>query len=308
MFVKRNVSKLKNNFRRNNNLTLYFLIAPAFLSLLVWYYYPVAKSFIMSLYSWDGFLSARFIGLSNYKEALTDPDFWMAMRNMLIILIFKLTIPFIIPFLVAELIMSIKSKWARDLYRTVLIIPMVVPVVVWALMWRNIYDYSNGFLNVFLKYIGLEVLVRNWLNDPVTALGAILFISFPFVSSIALLIFSAGIEAIPTSIYDAVKIDGANVFKRLTHIDIPFCIPQFRFLAITSFAGIIADYTAVLLLTQGRPMNRTLVPGYYIYRYSTTDMRYGYSSAVALMLIILILIITFLFQKYMKSETEYYAK
>jgi multiple sugar transport system permease protein len=103
-------------------------------------------------------------------------------------------------------------------------------------------------------------------------------------------------------------VDGISVWRRIRHIDIPFCIPQFRFLLVTSFAGIIANYTSVLLLTQGRPLNHTLLPGYYLYRASAGDQRYGYASAVSLVLIVFILALTFFAQRYLKSGTEFSAR
>jgi len=147
----------------------------------------------------------------------------------------------------------------------------------------------------------------DWLNEPATALGALLFIGFPFVSSTALLFFSAALEDIPRDIYDAARVDGVPHWLRIRHIDIPFCVPQFRFLEITSFAGIIANYTSVLLLTQGRPLNHTLLPGYYLYRASAGDQRFGYASAVSLVLVVFILLLTLLVQRHVRSETEFEA-
>ena len=286
---------------------LYVLVAPAVITLGVWYYYPVIHSFIMSLFDWDGFLTARFIGLQNFAELFTDPEFWTSLRNMAIVLAFSLTIPFLVPFLAAELITELESRRWRQLYRTLLVLPVVVPSVIWILMWRTIYDPTTGALNRFIRLFGNPDFSLNWLNDPSTALGALLFIGFPFVSSTALLFFSAALEDIPRDILDAARVDGVPRWKRIRHIDLPFCLPQFRFLEITSFAGIIANYTSVLLLTQGRPLNRTLLPGYYLYRASAGDQRFGYASAVSLVLVAFILMITVVVQRRVRSDTEFTA-
>jgi len=172
-------------------------------------------------------------------------------------------------------------------------------------MWRNIYDPTNGALNRFIRLFGQPDFSLNWLNEPATALGALLFIGFPFVSSTALLFFSAALEDISRDIYDAARVDGVPRWQRIRHIDVPFCVPQFRFLVITSFAGIIANYTSVLLLTQGRPLNHTLLPGYYLYRASAGDQRFGYASAVSLVLVVFILLVTVLVQRHVRSETEF---
>jgi raffinose/stachyose/melibiose transport system permease protein len=286
---------------------LYLLVAPAVLSLAVWYYYPVIHSFVMSLFDWDGFLTARYIGLQNFAELFTDPDFWTSLRNMALVLAFSLTIPFIVPFLAAELICELRSRRWREIYRALLVLPVVVPSVIWILMWRNIYDPTTGALNRFIRMFGQPGFSLDWLNEPTTALGALLFIGFPFVSTTALLFFSAALEDVPRDIYDAARVDGVPRWQRIRHIDIPFCVPQLRFLEITSFAGIIANYTSVLLLTQGRPLNHTLLPGYYLYRASAGDQRFGYASAVSLVLVAFILLITVLVQRYVRSGTEFTA-
>ena len=299
-------SSLRRESRRRDS-TLYLLVAPAIVTLGAWYYYPVIHSFVMSLFDWDGFLTARYVGLQNFVELFTDPDFWTSLRNMALVLAFRLTVPFVVPFIAAELIAELHSKRWRELYRTFMVLPVVVPSVIWILMWRNIYDPTTGALNRFIRLFGQPGFSLDWLNEPATALGALLFIGFPFVSSTALLFFSAALEDIPRDIYDAARVDGVPHWLRMRHIDIPFCVPQFRFLEITSFAGIIANYTSVLLLTQGRPLNHTLLPGYYLYRASAGDQRFGYASAVSLVLVVFILLLTVLVQRHVRSETEFEA-
>jgi raffinose/stachyose/melibiose transport system permease protein len=299
-------SSLRRESRRRDS-TLYLLVAPAIVTLGAWYYYPVIHSFVMSLFDWDGFLTARYVGLQNFVELFTDPDFWTSLRNMALVLAFSLTVPFVVPFIAAELIAELHSKRWRELYRTFMVLPVVVPSVIWILMWRNIYDPTTGALNRFIRLFGQPRFSLDWLNEPATALGALLFIGFPFVSSTALLFFSAALEDIPRDIYDAARVDGVPHWLRVRHIDIPFCVPQFRFLEITSFAGIIANYTSVLLLTQGRPLNHTLLPGYYLYRASAGDQRFGYASAVSLVLVVFILLLTVLVQRHVRSETEFEA-
>ena len=286
----------------------YALIGPAVVSLAIWYYFPVLQSFAMSLFDWDGLSSGSFVGLANYVEIFTDPAFWTSMKNMAIVVAFSLTVPVFAPFLAAELIHALDSAKLRSFFRAALVLPIVVPSVVWILMWRNIYDPTTGALNMFLRELIDPSFSFGWLTDPRTALGAILFIGFPFVANTSLLIFSAGLEDIPSDIFDAAELDGLSFWDRIRYIDIPFSIPQFRFIVVTSFAGIIANYTAVLLLTQGRPMDKTLVPGYYLYRASASDQRFGLAAAVGLTLIALILTLTFFTQKYLKSDMEYEAK
>jgi ABC-type sugar transport system permease subunit len=261
----------------------------------------------MAFFDWDGLSAGQFLGLDNFFEIATDPVFWTAMANMVIVLVFSLTVPLFIPFFAAEAIHHLDSRRLRNFFRTAMVLPVVVPSVVWILLWRNIYDPTNGLINRFVRAVFDPQFNQTWLSDPHTALGAILFIGFPFVSSTALLIFAAGLEDIPTDVYDASKLEGLTFWQRLRHIDLPFCVPQFRLIVVSSFSGIIANYTAVLLLTQGRPLNTTMVPGYYLYR-AGAEQRFGLAAAVGLCLIALILVLTVLLQRYLKSDLEYEAK
>jgi raffinose/stachyose/melibiose transport system permease protein len=294
--------------KRRFDARCYALVAPAVLSLALWYYVPVLQSFGLSLFDWDGVTSGKYVGLSNYTEILSDPVFWRSLGNMAIVLAFSLTVPFFAPFVAAELVGGLASRRLRAFFRSAMVLPVVVPSVVWILMWRSIYDPTNGALNRFFRAVGAGELARNWLSDPATALGALLFIGFPFVSNTALLIFSAALDDIPQDIYDAARIEGIPLLRRIASIDLPFCVPQLRLLAVTSFAGIIANYTSVLLLTQGRPLNRTMLPGYYLYRASASEQRFGLASAVGLVLIILILILTLASQRFLRSSLEYEAR
>jgi raffinose/stachyose/melibiose transport system permease protein len=288
---------------------LYGLIIPAVASLGLWYYFPVIQSFVMSFFDWDGFLTANFLGLDNYAALMTDGVFWTSIGNMFFVLCFSLTVPFLVPFVTAELIAALRSRRAREFFRAALVLPVVVPSVVLILMWRQIYEPTHGLLNEIIRTLaGRPDFAVDWLNEPNLALAALLFIKFPFVSNTALLIYSAAIEDIPTEIYDAARLEGLSFWQRMRFIDIPYCIPQFRFLIVTGFSAIIADYTSVLLLTQGKPLNRTMLPGYYLYQLSTGNQRYGYASAIALLLIILILVITFFVRKYVRSDMEHRAK
>jgi len=295
------------NNKKHPTWAYYGLVAPAALSLLLWYYVPVVQSFAMAFFDWDGLAVGNFLGLDNFVEIATDPVFWTAMGNMVIVLIFSLTIPLFVPFLAAEAIHHLDSRRLRDLFRTAMVLPVVVPSVVWILLWRNIYDPTNGLINVFVRAAFVPGFNQGWLSDPHTALGALLFIGFPFVSSTALLIFSAGLEDVPTEVYEASRLEGLSFWQRLRHVDLPYSLPQFRLIIVSSFAGIVANYTAVLLLTQGRPLNATMVPGYYLYR-AGAEQRFGLAAAVGLCLIVLILVLTAVLQRYIKSDLEYEAK
>lgn len=288
-------------------LPIYAMALPALILLAIWFYYPVLNSLRMAFFDWDGFMSMTYVGWNNFKFIFQDKYFWMALRNMVYFLLFGLTFPFLMPFLTAELICALKSKAARTFYRTIFLLPSVVPAVVSILLWRFIYDYS-GPLNRILNAVGLGFAAHNWLVDPGVALLAVLFVGFPFAGGTALLIYTAGLENIPADVHDSAKIDGVNVRQRIWHIDIPFSIPSFRYIIVTSLTGILANFVVVLLLTNGGPLYRTTVPGYYLYDKAFGVIpQYGLACAVGLLLIGFSLGLAALTQRCLRSDTEYYA-
>ena len=294
--------------RMINTTPFYLLVLPAFILLAIWFYYPVINSMRMAFYDWDGFLSANYVGWSNFKTIFADKYFWMSVRNMAFFLLFGFTFPFLMPFLTAELICSLRCKGVRTFYRLVFLLPSVVPAVVSILLWRFIYD-NSGPLNRILTGLGLDFAAHNWLVDPRVALLAVMFVGFPFAGGTAMLIYTAGLENIPSEIYDSAKMDGVNTWRRILHIDIPFSVPSFRYIIITGLTGIFANFVVVLLLTNGGPLFRTTVPGFYLYDKAFGVIpQFGMACAVGLLLILFSLALAALTQRYLKSDTEYYAE
>jgi len=193
----------------------YLFLLPTFVLLIVLWYYPAFLGFYESLFHWDGWKINRFIGFANYRRIATDPYFHMALKNVSIILLFRLTLPILMPLVVAELIYNLRSARLRSVLRVAFLIPALVPGMVSILLWRFIYHPQQGVLNNLLTMAGLEHLRQTWLGNPKLALPAVLFMGFPFVSGITVLIYLAGLENISTEIIDASIVDGARRLRRV---------------------------------------------------------------------------------------------
>lgn len=286
----------------------YLLLAPSFALLFTFIYYPAGLALVMSFFDWQPPIRADFVGLLNFQRVLADPMFWNSWRNLLWIVLWTFTVPFAMPFIVAETIFNLRSRSSQQFYRMVILIPTLVPGMVTLQLWRWIYSYPNGGLNLLLKAVGLNELVKPWLGTVSTALPAILFMGFPWIVGSAPLIYLAGLMNIPTEIIDASKIDGCSTIRRILAIDIPQILGQARLFLTFGIIGVFQGFGAQLVLTQGGPYGATMVPGMYLYikafgieRFTKNYPQLGEACAVGVMLFLLISVFSYLGQKYVRT-------
>jgi ABC-type sugar transport system permease subunit len=294
---------------------VYLMLVPSFGLLLLFTYYPAAVAMIESFFDWKPGIRNTFVGLYNYKRVLTDRVFWFSFRNVLIIAIWKFSLPFAIPILVAEGIFNLKSKRAKEIYRLAILIPILVPGIVNLMLWKWIYSAPDGGLNLILSAAGLGELVKPWLGTRATALPAILFMGFPWVVGTAPLIYLAGLLNISGEVIDASLIDGCSTLRRIISIDLPHLLPQVRLFLIFGIIDVIQSFGGPLALTRGGPGISTMVPGLYLYKFAfgleRDEKSYtlmGAACAVGVILFVIIFILTFFANRFTRtSGVEYEA-
>ncbi len=291
----------------------YYFILPTFALLAVFSYYPPLRAIYQSFTIWDGSVVSIWVGFDNFQELfLHDPFLWASMRNMGILLVANILKTVIPPFLCAELIHNLRQSRGRYTFRMLFVVPMVVPGIVGILLWQFIYGGETGALNQFLKLVGeidglafVADWARPWLGNAKYALGSLIFMGAPWISGIGMLIFLAGLQNIPESIYEAARIEGISPLKRMLYIDVPLVMGQIKLLTTLAIIGTIRGYEAVLVMTQGGPGFSTYVPGYHMYKQAFTYGRYGYACAVGMILFVLILFFVYINNKFLKSDVEY---
>ncbi len=254
-------------------------------------YYPFFSAFGHSLTAWNG-LGAYWIGLDNFTELFKDSLFLGSLGTVAIVAIVNIIKTVTMPFLAAELVFTLKNSRTAYLFRFFFVIALVIPQVTYILLWKYIYSFTDGPLNMALTSLGLGFLKQDWLGDPRIALGAVLAVGFPFVEAFAFLIYLAALQGIPSSIYDASSMDGANAFHRIMRIEVPILIPQFIVLVNLSFIGSLQGFYNIMILTDGGPGFSTLVPGLYMYKSGFEYVRFGYASAIAVILFLLIAVLS----------------
>lgn len=278
----------------NKYKTAYLLLLPTFTLIIIFAYIPIFTAMTRAFTDWNVFSpEIHFNGLDNFKKMIEEGYFLAGLKNLLIMIFFNLLKFTTIPFLAAELVYHLKNDKAKYYSRLLFVVPMVVPMVVTALMWQNIYDPNIGLLNQLLEVVGLENLQHVWLGDSKTALGAIIFMGFPFIDAFAFLVYYGGLLNIPQELFEAAKIDGSNGFWNLLYIHIPLISPQFKIIIMLQFIATIQNFAPILILTGGGPGTSTYVPGLELYYNATVFGNYGYACALGLVMFVAIAIVTY---------------
>jgi len=283
-------------------LTGLLFVMPALVLTLLFDYYPILSGVYHAFYRWDGAQTEKFVGFDNFVEIFQDRVFWISVKNMAIILVSHILL--MIPTIVACIVLfRLRSGRSQYLYRLLFCIPMVVPMLVTMLLWQFMYNPQFGFFNQLLDAVGLDEYKQLWLGDPDLALGSLLFMGFPWINTIAALIYLGGLQGVDGSIWDAAKMDGVGPITQALRIELPLIKGQFKLNMVGVISGTITGYGTQLVLTNGGPGNSTLVPGLYMYqRAFGGNTEFGYASAVGLLLFGIALLITVATLKMIKSE------
>lgn len=280
----------------------YLFVLPAFLMTLLFDYYPILDGMYHAFYRWDGAALKKFVGFGNFAELVADSVFWISVRNMAILLLFHIVL--MIPTLAACIVLfRLRSAASQYVYRILFCLPMVVPGLVTLLLWQFMYNPQFGFFNQLLTLVGLGQYRQLWLGDPDLALGCLVFMGFPWIGTIAALIYLGGLQSVDGSIWDAAKMDGVGSVARALKIELPLLKGQFKLNLIGAITGTITGYGTQLVMTGGGPGYATIVPGLYMYQKAFGgNTEFGYASAVGLLLFMIALLISIAAMKFIKSE------
>lgn len=287
---------------------VYLFILPTLLFILAFRYYPAASAIFHAFTRWNGAGDWHWIGLDHFKEMPKDYILIASVKNIAILLVAAIIKVLIFPLATAEIIYNLSKERTRYWFRLLLIIPMVVPGIVNTLVWRFIMGPRPfGVLNMLFGALGLEQLQKPWLGDPNIALWSVIFVGFPWVGAVAMLIYYAGLQGISASLIDASLIDGASTLRRIWSIDLPLLAGQVKLQIVMTTIFTLQGFGGMLVLTNGGPGYSTMVPGLWMYQRAFTGDHFGYASAIGCLMFIAMLTITLVNNKFIKSSTEYEA-
>ncbi len=269
----------------------YAAVAPFFILFAVFGAFPVLFSIWISFHDWDGIGSMTWVGLQQYNYLLSDPKFWQAIGNTLIIWVLS-TVPMLLLALLIANALHNASRF-RSFYRIAYFVPNVTSVVAVTLVFGSIFSNNFGLLNAFLQSIGLSKI--EWLTQPWGIKIAIAsIVTWRWVGYNAI-IYLAGLQAISADVYEAAKVDGASSRQVFWRITVPMLRPVILFTAVTSTIGGLQIFTESRVLfgdtnNIGGPGNAGMTIVSYLYQSAFINNQFGYGAAIGWALFILIVL------------------
>jgi multiple sugar transport system permease protein len=286
------------------NTAAWFFLAPALLLITVFFFLPVIASLVLSVTDFDIYgianpSNTRFVGFRNYSKLLSTPDFWNALKNTFYFAFVGGPLTIAVS-LGAALLLNSKLVRFKGFFRTVYFTPFVTTLVAVAIVWRYLYHTRYGLFNYGLGKLGIAPI--DWLGDPHWAMPAIILMAVWKSFGYNMLIFIAGLQAIPEELYDAAEIDGAGPVRRFFSITLPMLAPTLVFISVITMIGYFQLFAEPYVMTQGGPLRSTTSVVLLMYEEGFRWWRMGYAAAIAFVLFIVILIATLLQFRLQKEE------
>ncbi len=287
----------------SRTLTAWAFLLPTFIFIGFFCYWPAARALEGAFTSWDGVSAPIWVGLKNFEQLFHDTVFLGAFVHLFWWTIIGIPVGMAASLVVALLIYRLGNTRAQYWFRVAFCLTLCLPGIVGILTWQNFYEIG-GVVDVILKDLGFGRFDTAWLANPHTALGALIFLGFPFVGAFAMLVFYAGLQAIPHEILDAARVDGVSSWRRVFHIELPLIKGQLKVILVLSIIGITQNLLPPLLLTQGGPNNATWTPVLYMYENAFQYAEMGYALAIAFILFVISLILALITMKFLRSDDE----
>jgi multiple sugar transport system permease protein len=286
----------------------YVFIAPAVLLFVVFVVGPLVASFYWSFTEFNGIQPSRWVGLANYREIfLHDTRFWKAVRNTVFY-----TVGVIPPGVALSLLLAValdqKIRF-KNFFRTIFFIPTVTSVIALSVIWKWLFAGEKyGLINYLLILMGFEPI--DWLMNPAWTLPAIMIMSIWTGLGYNMILFLAGLQTIPDTLYEAAEIDGANTFDKFWNITLPLLKPTIVFVTVMAFIGSFQVFERIYIMTEtefgiGGVLDCALTLVAYLYDKGFAKFQMGYASALGYVIFLIIFIITIINIKFVKSRVEY---
>lgn len=264
-------------------------ILPILIVYLIFTIIPAMSSLYYSLTDWDG-INKSFIGLENYKEMIHDKMIIRSFKNSALYSVAITIIQNILGLFAA--IFMVKSFKGINLIRTLFFAPAIFSSLLIGFVWNFILEPNIGVANTLLNFLHLGFFIQPWLSDPSIARWMIIMITVWQFLGYSMVIYIAGLKAIPSEMYEAAEIDGANRFSTFFNVTFPLIAPAVTINIILSTIGTLKIFDQVFALTHGGPGYSTQSVATMVYELGFGTVRWGYGAAMSNILFVFILIIT----------------
>ena len=278
--------------RQIEELMAYLFIAPWIIGFLIFTLGAMIFSLGLSFFSTDLLSTWVFVGPNNYFALAKDPLFLQALKVTTIYTL--VTVPLSTAIALAISIMLNKGLMFQGVFRVIYYLPALVTGVAVAILWSWVLNPDTGLLNGLLRSLGVpRAALPRWFVSEQWALPSLILMSL-WGAGASMLLYLAGLQSIPTHLYEAARIDGANSWQQFWHVTLPMLTPTIFFNLVLNIIGSYQVFTPVYILTQGGPNNATLTMVLYLFRKSFQQFEFGYASAIAWVLFAIIMVFTLL--------------
>ena len=277
-------------------------LAPTLIGLALLSAGPILASFGISLTKWDLLTPPQFVGLDNFTNLLNDSRFTVSLRNTAFYVL--LSVPIGMALALGLALALNQPLRGIALIRTAYFLPVVTSATAVGLVWAWIYSPASGLLNQAIGVVGIPP--QKWITDPFWAMPAIIAMSVWQGLGINVIIFLAGLQAIPQEYYDAASVDGAARWSRFRHVTLPLLTPSLFFTGILSLIGSFQVFDQVYILARpGKPTEATITLVYFIYESGFKFFRMGEAAAASWILFLIVAVLTVIYFRSQKRWVHY---
>lgn len=276
--------------RRRETIAAYLFLSPTILLFLIFIAGPLLGAIVLSLFRWDLFGSPEFIGLENFERMVNDATARAAIVNTFVFTFWSVVLHIGPGLLLALAVNRGMPGWLNYSLRTAYFFPLLVSWAAVALIWAYILDPNFGFITYYLSNLGLQA--PTFLIDPGWAMPAVIAVDLWKTIGFTFIILLAGLQSIPSQLYEAAAVDGAGASRRFWNITIPMLSPTLFFASVITFIGAFQIFEPMYIMTGGGPGDNTLSIVMHIYETGFRGFEMGYASALALVVFVVIMIVT----------------
>jgi len=277
----------------------YWFLAPLAVLLGIFVIWPAIYAGYLSFQDWSFYKDPEFVGWKNFVDVMSDRLFWAAVGRGFVFVAMTVPPMLVLAFLFASLVVSVGKKFASFL-KVSIYIPTIISAVITSIIFVLIYDYSGGLLNWFLAFFGVDPIA--WIGDPAWALLAIAVPAIWLGMGLTSLIMVAAMVDIPQEFYEAAAMEGANWWQKTAYITLPQMKNILLYLLITGFVAAIQQFELPLVMTNGGPLDSTMLPNLFIFNHFRNDINVGYSIAAALLMFVVLGTVSAVVFRFVNSE------
>jgi len=283
------MKKSREIFSINQKNAPYLFLAPVIIIFLVFMIYPIIHSFILSFQKFENGVYS-FVGFGNYLTLMKDPVFWSALGNTFIYLLVQVPVMVTLSLMLA-VFLDQGFLHFKPLFRMSLFLPSITALVAYSIVFKMLLNTEYGIVNHILLSVNLPKI--DWLNTTWGARASIIMAITWRWTGYNMVIMIAGLQAIPTSLYESASIDGANAWQKLWKITVPMMKHIILFVSITSTIGTLMLFDESMILTNGGPDNATITTGHHLYNSGFQFFKFGYAASISYVLVLIIAVLSF---------------